>query len=560
MAEVVWRSIGFSSLSAILFGLVVCAKDPTINSAQSSHWAGPNFLLIVADDLGYSDIGSFGSEIKTPNLDALAKHGIKLTNFYAAPTCSPSRAMMLTGVDSHLAGLGTMAERMTFIYEGVPGYEGYLNRDVVTVSEVLKQGGYRTYMTGKWHFGHDRDTSPAARGFDRSFALMDGGGSHLNNRPQADPARTGKHAPHYMEDGRDVKLPKDFYSSRFYAEKMIEYFKADRHSKQPFFAYLSFTAPHFPLQAPESSRAKYRGAYVQGYDEIYAQRLAKMRALGIIADHAGEFVRTGNQVAWEDLSDEQQAYEARRMELHAAMVDDMDVYIGEVLNYLKQIGEYDNTFIIFMSDNGIEWREVDQAIRAIGDWPHRCCDNSLENMGAANSYIWLGPNWGRVASGPYRMGKGSTADGGIRVPAIIHYPPLQTKKRVVSSFASILDLTPTFLELAGLSHPAPQFQGSKVHELQGASMLSYLRGESESFHDPDYVMGWELTNRRAVKQGDWKLLWDKDPFGEERWTLYNLVEDPNELHDLSTQESGRLAKMIKYWEQYQQRNNVVLPN
>lgn len=519
----------------------------------------PNILLIVADDLGYSDLGSFGGEINTPHLDALAENGIKLTNFYAAPTCSPSRAMMLTGVDSHLTGLGIMAERMSSDYEGIPGYEGYLNRDVVVVSDILKGVGYHTYMTGKWHFGHSKDNTPAARGFDRSFALMEGGASHLDNRPQLDPEKTGRYKPHYTENGKDTDIPEGFYSSRFYAEKMIEYIKANRHSGKPFFAYLSFTAPHFPLQVPKFSRNKYSGAYDKGYDFIYAQRLEKMRMLKIIASHAGEFMRTGQQVPWENLSAEKKAFEARRMELHAAMVDDMDAYIGKVLDYLRQIGEYDNTFIIFMSDNGVEGREIDQAIKPIGDWPHRCCDNSLDNMGAASSYVWLGSNWGRVSSGPYRGYKSNTADGGIRVPAIIHYPDQPPIRRISNQFISVLDLVPTFLSLANIPHPAPHFQGGKVYAPEGASMLSYLQGESESVHGQDYAMGWELSKRRALKQGEWKLLWDNEPFGSDRWTLYNLSEDPGEVNDLSKQDPERLAAMIKLWNDYKKRNNVIIP-
>ena len=551
------------AITVLCLSLVACSVAEQTNNLNEPARAS-NILIIVADDLGYADVGSYGSEIQTPQLDELAAQGTRFTNFYAAPTCSPSRVMLLTGVDSHLAGLGTMAERMAPIYKGQPGYEGYMNDRVIPISEVLQDAGYNTYMTGKWHLGHSPEANPANRGFRRSFALLDGGAFHMSQIPQADPDITGKHLASYTANGQPVNLPDDFYSSRFYARQIIEYIETDRHEDRPFFAYLAFTAPHFPLQAPDASRDKYIDTYAIGYDEIYAERLTRMQSLVVAANGIGEFPRTGEQLPWSEISPEQRAFETRRMALHAAMIDDMDRYIGELFDYLKEIGEYDNTWIMFLSDNGPEGREIDRAIRPIGSWPARCCDNRLANMGASNSYVWLGPNWGRVSAGPLRRFKGTTADGGIRVPAIIKLPKNGSGSRMsggtTDAFASVLDIFPTLLSVSGAQHPGIRHEGRHLHlPTLGTSLQPLLRGEVTQAHPEDYWLGWELSNRRAIKQGEWKLVMDKDPFGEPDWTLHHVPSDPGEKTDLSESNPKQLEHMLSLWEKYQTDNNVILP-
>ena len=366
--------------------------------------ARPNFLLIVADDLGYTDLGVFGGEIGTPNLDALARSGMTLTHFHVAATCSPTRAMLLSGADNHVAGLGTMTGDHVGDQLGKPGYETYLNFRVASLAEVLQDAGYHTYMTGKWHLGVEDHLGPAARGFEESFALLNGGGGHFSNMGLFSADRPAQ----YREDGLDVELPEDFYSSRYYARKMIEYIDRPRAADEPFLAYLAFTAPHWPLQAPESSIAGFRGRYDQGYDALHAARLARQQEFGLLPPNIQSSPRLPGEPAWDELSAKQQRIEARKMEIYAAMVHDLDHYVGEVVAHLKRIGEYDNTFILFLSDNGAEGHSVQDVWPNLRDWVKQCCNNQYENMGRGDSYLDYGPNWARIGPAPVSARLGCT--------------------------------------------------------------------------------------------------------------------------------------------------------
>ena len=527
----------------------------------------PNILLIVADDLGYGDLGVFGSEINTPNLDSLAGTGVILNQFYASPVCSTTRAMLMSGMDHHLTGLGNMAEEVIFVsnQRDKPGYEGHLNTRVASLAELLKDGGYRTYMTGKWHLGETRDSRPASRGFEKSFSLIDSGAGHFNMMRLAGPGKAK-----YQEDGKVVdKLPADFYSSRFYVERMIEYIDNGRAGSTPFFAYLAFTAPHWPLQAPQESIAKYHGQYDQGYDVLYAQRLSRMQELGLVSDDVQPFPRMLSEQDWDQLTASQKRIEARKMEIYAAMVDDLDRFTGQLLEYLKQSGQYENTFIFFLSDNGPEGHHLEKGWDALGKWVEECCDNRYENMGNANSYLWYGPNWARAGNIPHRMFKGFTTEGSVRVPAFVHYPKLSKQGVIHDGFVTVKDVMPTILELAGVTHPGAVYNGRKVLPMQGISMLSMLNGSVQDTHKPGYAMGWELFGRRAIRQDDWKIVWETDneyfkpwPVGIEtdRWQLFNLSEDSGELKDLSRQHPDKLEDMLILWKQYVQENGVILPD
>ena len=563
---------GKSGIVILLVLLGGCSEQdevsvqPSAPQQQSSaEPERPNILLIVADDLGFSDLGVYGSEINTPNLDALARSGILFTNFYAAPTCSPTRSMLLSGTDNHVAGLGNMKEDIASNQKGHPGYEGYLNFRVASLAELLGDAGYHTYMTGKWHLGESKDTNPAARGFDKSFSLVMSGSGHFGMLPIFGPGKAK-----YQDDGKVVdELPEGFYSSKFYAEKMIDYIDGNRDSDNPFFAYLAFTAPHWPLQAPEESIAKYHGQYDAGYDALHAQRLSRLQALGLVSEDVKPFPRMVTEPGWNELSESQKQVEARKMEIYAAMVGDVDTYVGKVIDYLKQIGEFENTFIFFMSDNGPEGHHLVNGWDGLAEWVEACCDNSYENMGKADSYIWYGPNWARAGSAPSRMFKGFTAEGGIRVPAFVHFPQLPQPGVKNSQFLTVMDVMPTFLELAGTSHPGSTYRGRHTVPMQGASMLPMLNGEKTATHDPGYVMGWELFGRRAIRQDNWKILWEPGnkffepwPAGIEadKWQLFDLTEDPAELVDLSIQYPDKLREMIKLWEVYAAQNNVILPS
>ena len=526
--------------------------DPTEEVSKPTSPKKPNILLIVVDDLGYADLGVFGGEINTPTIDALASGGTLLTNFHAASVCSPTRSMLLSGTDNHLAGLGTMAEGLAPNQKGKPGYEGYLNFRVVSLPTLLRDANYHTYMSGKWHLGYEEETSPSARGFERSFALLNGGGGHFNDMG----IELTRQKALYREDSELVDLPEDFYSTRTYTDKLLDYISSNHGDDQPFFAYLAYTAPHWPLQAPEASIAKYKGKYDAGYDVIHAQRIARMKEKGLIPADAAIAPRLPGEPAWEELSAEQKKIQVRMMEIYAAMVDDVDVNINRLLSYLKDIEELDNTFIFFMSDNGAEsaplhdWPVFD-------DWIKECCNNSYENMGKADSYLYYGQNWGRVSTGPFRAYKGFASEGGVLVPAFANFSGLKSKSVTNSSYTSVMDVMPTLLELAGAQHPGNQYKGREVFPMQGVSLLPVLNADKDSVRDEEAWMGAELFGRRSIAQGKWKLLMMEPPWGTGEWQLYNLAIDPAEQNDLSATEPDRVKTMIEYWQQYESNNGLI---
>lgn len=444
-----------------------------------------------------------------------------------------------------------------------PGYEGYLNFRVAALPELLKNEGYHTYMAGKWHLGLTEDTSPAARGFEHSFSLVQGGAGHLSDMPIV-----GPNPAIYREDGKRVDLPDDFYSTRTYSERMIEYLENRPNDGKPFFAYLTCTAPHWPLQAPKESIAKYAGCYDEGYDALQISRFERMEELGLTTAGMKIIPRVPTETAWDSLNLKDKSIEARKMEIYAAMVDDLDRYLGEVLESLKRNGDFENTFIFFMSDNGPEGARLEIGWDALGNWVDQCCDNSFENMGEADSYLWYGPNWARAGAAPFRMFKGFTTEGGIRAPAIVHYPKDIPGGVIQGTMMTVMDVLPTILELAGIEHPET-FKGKEVLPLRGSSMLSVLKGEQDAVHTEDYIMGWELFGRRGIRQGDWKIVWEpiatpwepRDPdISGDVWRLYNIANDPGEQIDLSKQEPEKLTVLIEQWEKYVQETGVVIPD
>jgi arylsulfatase len=551
--------------------LCACSDNPYLYSSSETPSADstasnmneerPNFLLIVADDLGYADLGAFGGEIGTPNLDALARSGHQLTNFHTAPTCSPTRSMLFSGTYNHLAGLGVMGEikhRLPPDVQTQPGYEGYLNDRVAALPELLRDAGYRTYMAGKWHLGLEEKNSPHARGFDKTYTLLEGGAGHLSNMNVV-PFNDRDHAL-YRKNGDMTGVPDNFYSTEFYANKIIDYLNEDQDSDKPFMAYLSFTAPHWPLQAPSESINRYKGAYDEGYEVFFERRLARQKELGLISD-----VTTGHplliQKPWAELSEEEKQRESKAMEIYAAMVNDLDTHVGRVIQALKDIGEYDNTVIFFMSDNGAQNGSMSYMSRLMPGFDAflaRCCDNSLENMGSANSFVMYGSGWARVSGVPTRFFKSQTTEGGIRSPAILHYPASQEHAGMYDKFLSVMDVMPTFLNLAGVDHPE-QYQGRDILPMKGKSMAAILNGEKNAIHPADHTMGWELNNHRALKKGQWKIVMTHPPLGDGTWKLYDLSKDPFEHHDLSNSRPDQLANLLQEWDRYVKENGIFLP-
>jgi arylsulfatase len=400
--------------------------------------------------------------------------------------------------------------------------------------------------------------------------LQGGAGAFENMLPLVGPGKAM-----YREDGRLLdQLPRGFYSTAFYTEEMIEYIEAGRSSGKPFFAYLAYTAPHWPLQAPEDSIARYRHVYDQGYDALRARRLQRLQALGMLAADVAPFPRLPGEPAWEQLTAAQQRIEARKMEIYAAMIDDLDRYLGQLVEYLRASDQYDNTIIVVVSDNGPEAHHLERGWDELRDWVGACCDNSLANMGEADSYLWYGPNWGLAGNTPMRMFKGFTSQGGVRVPAFFHYPEVVLSGTRSDALISAMDVMPTLLELAGIAHPSngqsgAAFRGRKVEPMQGQSMVPLLQGRAGAVHGPDYYIGWELFGKRGLRRGDWKIIYE--PYHEvleprptgietDRWQLYNLAEDPAELNDLAAAFPAVLTEMVDLWERYRSDNGIILPD
>jgi len=526
--------------------------EPSVK-ATSVKSKRPNILLIVADDMGYTDIGSFGSEIATPTLDILAEEGLQLTNFHVLPTCSPSRSVLLSGVDNHRVGLGTMGERTTPEMEGVPGYEGYLNFDVATLPEVLKARGYHTYMVGKWHLGHDAETSPHARGFEETFILVPGGGSHWNDQKGVTPTQPML----YQRNGKAVEtLPDDFYSTKNYTDNMLQWMRKNNGDGKPFFAYLAYTAPHDPLHAPKKYIDKYKGKYDGGWDALREKRFQALKDLGIIHKDAKPFPRLDSVKAWDKMQPEERRKAARDMEVYAAMIDYLDEQIKRVFDYLKETGEYENTMILFISDNGANGNlpttypgQTDEYLNSF--------DNSMENRGLPNSFIETGPGWAQASMSPSRLYKGVTAEGGIRAPLLVKLPgKMSNAGKMSHSFFHIRDLMPTILDVANIRHQE-QFDGRKVIPMQGRSVRELFNGSADSAYAGADQVGYELFGLKAFFDGDWKVLWMPKPFGKGDWELFKIKEDPAELRDLSSENPQKLKELVGQWERYKEENGVL---
>ena len=525
----------------------------------------PNILLILVDDMGFADLGSFGSEIATPNLDSLANAGLRFANFHTASTCSPTRAMLFSGVDSHRAGLGNMLEELAPNQKGQPGYEGYLNERVVTLPTLLRDAGYRTYMTGKWHLGSGEGKGPAYRGFERSFSLDSGGASHFGDmRPAYAPSPDVK--ANYSEDGVKLDaLPAGFdYSSQYYVDRMITYLDEHEDAEQPFFAYVSFTAPHWPLHAPDAAIAEQRGNYDLGYNVIAEQRLNNLKAMGFVADGATAGRASPKEKLWNELSADEQATEARAMEVYAAMIAEVDRHTGRLMQKLDSMGAADNTIVVFMSDNGPEGHDLDEtwspdlfpAIRRTIDETH---DFSFDAMGRPGSYVLYGPNWANAGSPAFYLHKAFPTEGGTRVAAFVNDPTRDAMPKIVDEFIYVTDVMPTLLELAGVKHPGTRYQGRSIEPMIGMPFTPLLRGEKLS-NSTDRVVGAELFGKRVIRRGEWKLTHMPEPYGSGDWQLFRIADDLAESRDLAQMYPEVVAELKAHWDDYARENNVIIPD
>jgi arylsulfatase len=458
--------------------------------------------------------------------------------------------MLLSGNNNHVAGVASQ-QAVGVAGLPLPGYEAGLSDRIAPLPRLLQQAGYDTYTVGKWHLGVEPETSPRAAGFDRSFNLLDGAGSHFSDTGFENAGSL------YRADGELLPYPEGSYSTELYTDKLIEFIEADRSSGKPFFAYAAYTSPHWPLQVPDDYLDLYAGRYDDGYDALRLRRFASLQDAGIVPrDHVLP-PRNDDVPPWDGLTDEQKRRESRKMELYAAMVDNLDDHVGRLIDYLKRSGLYADTLVIFMSDNGAAAEDF------YGGYPSGAYqayiraryDNAYEKMGTASSFVSYGLPWAEAGSAPYRLHKGFTFEGGIVAPLIVAGPGVERHGAIDRAYVTVMDLAPTILEIAGASYP----DDGSVRPMLGESMAGLLAGKSETVHDDEYVTVVSHRGRTLVRKGRWKIVTAKGPFDESEFELYDVVADPGETKDLRRARPEIFAELLEIWRAQRLELGIVLP-
>jgi arylsulfatase A-like enzyme len=535
MERQVWQVVKI----ALSFALIA-------SSLAAKGASKPNFIVIVVDDAALMDFGATGGEASTPNIDMLAQRGALFTNYHSSPLCSPSRAMLLTGLDNHRTGHATIEEVLPPEQAGKPGYTLRLEPGVLTVAKRLKAGDYRTYMTGKWHLGRNDGDLPNAHGFDRSFALDASGADNWEQKsymPYYD------HAP-WFEDGKPATLPAGFYSSQFIVEKMIDYLKSGE-ANRPFFGYLAFQAVHIPVQVPREFSDKYKGRFDQGWEALRQARWARAQAMGVVPTNAPYAPLPPMLRHWNKLSAEEHRIFARSMEVYSGMIEAMDHHIGRLIAHLKSTGQFENTIFVVTSDNG---PEPSDPVHATGMNIWMALNGyhwDIARLGERGSMGFIGPEWAAAISSPGSLFKFYTTGGGLRVPLIVSGPGILSMRHASSAF--VTDVTPTILDFAGVD--ASAVSGAKA--MNGVSLRPVLDRRAERTHADDKSIGVEVAGNAALFKGDYKIVRNGGALSDPQWRLYNITDDPAETRDLSGAEPTRFAAMIADYRTYMARNGVL---
>ena len=511
----------------------------SISVAQAASAARPNIVLILADDLGYSDIGCFGSEISTPNIDRLAQNGVALTQFYNQARCCPTRAALMTGRYPHQVGIGEMIDDYAAAARAAansPAYQDHLSTNSPTMAEVLRSAGYETLMAGKWHLGKRPAEWPVRRGFDHSFVQIDGAMNYYGGD-----SKNGPRARMALDDQPYTPPHDGFYSTDAFTDHAIEFVGQavkEKHSK-PFFLYLPYNASHWPLQAPEADVEKYHGKYDQGWQAIREERLRRMIRLGIVPDGFKMApMDRGRNKPWHELTDEQREQWARRMEVYAAQTEHMDRQIGRLLDEIKRLGIESNTLVIFMSDNGGAAEDPNG-----GDKSAR--------IGSRDSFRGYARPWATVSNTPWRHHKTSAYEGGISTPLIARWPegiPADHHGKIIREPAHIIDLLPTFMELAGA-----KYSGERDVKPEGESILALLKGNQGN---ADRTFCWEHEGNRAIRKGKWKLV-SLGSGADHEWELYNIDADRVESHDLAEAKPEIVKELSADYDRWAARCGVI---
>jgi arylsulfatase/uncharacterized sulfatase len=539
-----WGLAASLSLNFSIAGVQAYEEIDALTDAPPAVVSRLNIVFILADDLGYTDIAPYGSEVNTPTLSALAERGMRFTNYHTAANCAPARAMLLTGVDNHLAGVPNIPEMLAPEQRAHAHYQGVLGDNVVTVAT----------MAGKWHLGATPDKRPSRRGFERTVALMDSGADNWEQRPYIplyDQAN-------WFADGERITLPDDFYSSRFLIDKTIEFIDSNLEDGQPFFAYVPFQAVHIPVQAPQEYIDKYMGVYDSGWDSLRNQRLQRAVELGIVPPDTA-MVDMATTDDWDALDAQRKRYEAKRMAVYAGMIEAMDFHIGRLVEYLKSQGEYGKTIFIFTSDNGSEGSgPADPMAFPVNLGPGRLGYHlDYDRLGLKGSYSTISPSFASASASPLSFYKFYTGEGGMRVPLIIAGESLPQAGELSHAFTWATDITPTILSMAGVAQPGERYAGRPVLPMIGRDLTPLLTGEAERVYTADDAVGYELTGHAALFQGDYKLVVNQPPLGDGQWRLFNIVGDPGETADLASTHPVTFQRMLSRYQRYQRENGVL---
>jgi arylsulfatase A-like enzyme len=549
-------------IKSIAFAVLAAVSHQSLCGANEK----PNILLILADDLGWSDLGSYGGEIQTPTLDSLAANGLRFRQFYNSARCCPTRASLLTGLYPHQAGVGAMSSDQG---PANPGYRGTLQPHTTTLAEVLKTAGYHTSMVGKWHLHNAQGVKPTDRGFQEFYGMLGGYNSCWEEQPHY--TRWPKDRPTRTYTSATGHTPGSFYATDVFADYALDFIQLAREAKQPFFQYLAFNAPHFPLHAPQAVIEKYEALYFKkGWDGIRQDRLAKLKRDGFLPQalplpersvvpaksHAKPSPYAGKEnPAWESLPEPRRRDLARRMAVYAAMVECMDAALGKITAELKTHGELDNTLIIFLSDNGACWEWDPYGFDGSSSPNNVLHENeALQKLGQPGDYCSYGSGWANACNTPWRLYKHYSHEGGIRTPCIVHWPKKVGKVGITDFPGHLIDVMPTLVELAGATYPQKRGE-SPVLPMEGQSLLTVF--EKPGIHsDRAAPIYFEHEGSRALRDGLWKLV-ALDGESATPWELYDLSQDPNELQNLAAEQPKRVKDMAARWKAWAERCHVI---
>ncbi|WP_020529071.1 arylsulfatase [Flexithrix dorotheae] len=500
----------------------------------------PNIILILADDMGYSDIGCFGSEVQTPNLDKLAASGVKFSQFYNNARCCPSRAALLTGLYPHQAGIGGMTDT----HIPIPEYQGFFKDNTITLANALQSAGYSTFMSGKWHVGEENGHWPKDYGFEESFAFINGASSYFDFKPYRNENWPPGNKLKVVHNATEIDFgDSTIYTTDLYTDNALQQIKNHKKDK-PFFLYLAYTAPHWPMHALPEDIAKYKGKYNEGWEAIRERRFEKLKKLGLIKPTNQLSEKFPVNRDWESLSETGRNYEAKLMEVYAAMVDRLDQNIGRLLQTLETSSQLDNTLILFLSDNG----GCSAGNLAIGKYAHPRFEADAE-PGSPKSFTGYGKNWANVSNTPFRQFKSNIHEGGIAAPFIAFYPKKFQEGEIIHEPTHIVDIMPTLLEIGNAKYPK-NYKGKTLQPYEGSSLVDLMKGEKK---DLNRTLFFEHLGNAGLIEGKWKLVKNHN----QPWELYNLEDDRSETNDLAEESAVMLQKLINKYEKWAAKNNVL---